>query len=414
MNSKMSRLGPIPSDWWLGTVQDAVDEDYIYKPLDGNHGSIHPKSADFTASGIPFIMASDIIGGKIDLIGCNFLSEEQASKLQKGFSQTGDVLLTHKGSVGLVAVVPKIDSSYIMLTPQVTYYRVKDALHVDNIFTKYLFLSRKFQDLLDRFSGGGTRAYIGISAQRKLPFYLPKINEQQRITSVLQTWDLYLEKLDKKIELKSNIKKGLMRALLGGTVRINGFSKSWRVVRLGDISHIKTGKKDNQNKVKNGAYPFFVRSPNIERIDSYSFDGEAILIPGEGNIGKIFHYIDGKFDFHQRVYKISDFDKSANGRYIHYYFTENFAREVSSGSVKATVDSLRLPTFTNFKINLPPIEEQLAIVRLLDTIDQDIYLLKSKKSALENQREYLINNLITGKMRTPENLTVGTTEASHA
>ena len=59
---------------------------------------------------------------------------------------------------------------------------------------------------------------------------------------------------------------------------------------------INTGKKNNDDKVPDGIYPFFVRSKQIERIDTYSFDGEAIIIPGEGNIGEIFHYINGKFD----------------------------------------------------------------------------------------------------------------------
>ena len=83
--------------------------------------------------------------------------------------------------------------------------------------------------------------------------------------------------------------------------------KDWEVKNLGEIAEIYTGKKNNQDKVENGRYPFFVRSQIVESINTYSFDGEAILVPGEGNIGKIFHYINGNFDFHQRVYKISDF-----------------------------------------------------------------------------------------------------------
>ena len=77
--------------------------------------------------------------------------------------------------------------------------------------------------------------------------------------------------------------------------------------RFGDIAHIKTGSRNNQDKVENGEYPFFVRSATVERINSYSFEGEAILVPGEGDIGNIFHYTIGRFDVHQRVYKISNF-----------------------------------------------------------------------------------------------------------
>ena len=72
-------------------------------------------------------------------------------------------------------------------------------------------------------------------------------------------------------------------------------SKEWEVKRLGEVADIKTGKRNNQDKQEDGAFPFFVRSETVERINSYSHDCEAILIPGEGNIGSIFHYIVARF-----------------------------------------------------------------------------------------------------------------------
>ena len=98
----------------------------LEKPLDGNHGNIHPKSSDFVSYGIPFVMANNIKNGHVDLSNCSFLRKEQADSLQKGFSLSGDVLLTHKATIGNTAVVGDIPCEYIMLTPQVTYYRIAD------------------------------------------------------------------------------------------------------------------------------------------------------------------------------------------------------------------------------------------------------------------------------------------------
>lgn len=93
-------------------------------------------------------------------------------------------------------------------------------------------------------------------------------------------------------------------------LRFPGFEEEWEVKKLGEISEIKTGSKDTQNKVEDGLYPFFVRSNSVERINTYSFDGEAILTSGDGvGVGKNIHYINGKFDFHQRVYSIRNFKK---------------------------------------------------------------------------------------------------------
>jgi type I restriction enzyme, S subunit len=147
------------SNWTKRKVSDLVNLDIIEKPLDGNHGEIHPKGDDFINSGIPFIMASDINNSFIDLKTCKFISKEQAKILRKGFAKTGDVLLTHKASIGRTAIVPKISDEYILLTPQVTYYRVKDHSKLNNSYLKYYFDSKPFQDVLASFSGAGsTRA----------------------------------------------------------------------------------------------------------------------------------------------------------------------------------------------------------------------------------------------------------------
>src|SRR5690606_5742417 len=85
----------------------------------------------------------------------------------------------------------------------------------------------------------------------------------------------------------------------------------WAIKEIGEVVEITTGAKNTQDRIKDGDYPFFVRSQTIERINSYSFNGEAVLTAGDGvGTGKVFHYINGKFDYHQRVYMISGFSKN--------------------------------------------------------------------------------------------------------
>lgn len=183
------------SEWQELQIKDLIQKGIIEKPLDGNHGEIHPKGEDFVESGIPFVMASDINGGKVDLKTCKFITEQQASSLRKGFAKVGDVLLTHKASLGRTALVPELDTKYIMLTPQVTYYRIKNDSLLFNKYLKYYFDSPFFQDtLINHGDAGSTRAYIGITAQHDLPIILPPLPEQKAIASVLSS-------LDSKIDL---------------------------------------------------------------------------------------------------------------------------------------------------------------------------------------------------------------------
>ena len=188
------------SEWKEYTVQELIDLEMLDEPLDGNHGSIHPKASDYVAEGVPFIMANNLINGVVDLDDCAFISEEQAKTLRKGFAKPGDVLLTHKATIGRTAIVPDRYET-IILTPQVTYYRVKRG--IDNRYLKYYFDSPDFQATLNNWAGSGsTRAYLGITAQHKLPVILPPYSEQQKIADILEV-------LDRKIKINTEINKNL-------------------------------------------------------------------------------------------------------------------------------------------------------------------------------------------------------------
>lgn len=167
------------SEWKTYTVQELIDAGMLDEPLDGNHGSIHPKASDYVSAGVPFIMANDLVNGKVDYANCAYITEAQASTLRKGFAKPGDVLLTHKATIGRTAIVSD-EYDTIILTPQVTYYRVKKG--ISNRYLKYYFDSSTFQQLFANWAGSGsTRAYLGITAQRKLPIVLPPYEVQLKI-----------------------------------------------------------------------------------------------------------------------------------------------------------------------------------------------------------------------------------------
>lgn len=185
------------------TVQELVDLQIIEKPLDGNHGSIHPTSKDYVEDGIPFIMASDLSNGLVNFSSCKFITEKQANTLRKGFSIAGDILLSHKATIGRTATVQENKYPFLVLTPQVTYYRVKDKQKLNNLYLKYYFDSQYFQSILQQWAGSGsTRAYIGITEQLKLPIILPDIDTQNEIVEIING-------LDQKIQLNTQINQTL-------------------------------------------------------------------------------------------------------------------------------------------------------------------------------------------------------------
>lgn len=180
---------------------------------------------------------------------------------------------------------------------------------------------------------------------------------------------------------------------------IGKIPSDWEVKKLGEVAEIKTGDKDTQNKIDNGLYPFFVRSDNVERINSYSYDGEAILTSGDGvGVGKNFHYINGKFDFHQRVYSIRKFEM-INGLFTYYYFSNCFYHRVKRLSAKNSVDSVRMEMISDMLCPLPPLPEQEKIAEILSTWDKAIQETDAIIKKLEARNKALAFSLLRGKKR---------------
>ena len=176
----------------------------------------------------------------------------------------------------------------------------------------------------------------------------------------------------------------------------------WEVRRLRTLAKITTGCRDTVNQQEDGKYPFFVRSQTVKRIDTWSFDGEAVLTAGDGvGVAKVFHYVIGKFDFHQRVYMFSDFE-AVVGRFFFCYFSATLRFEVLQGTAKSTVDSLRLPMLQNFPVVVPPLPEQRAIAAFLDhetaKIDALVAKVREAIDRLKELRTALISATVTGKI----------------
>jgi type I restriction enzyme S subunit len=226
------------------------------------------------------------------------------------------------------------------------------------------------------------------------------VEEQRAIATALSDVDALIAGLERLIAKKRNIKQATMQQLLTSQTRLPGFSGEWRDCSLGQIADIKTGRRNNEDKVEDGAYPFFVRSANVERINTYSHDCEAILVPGEGQIGSIFHYVNGRFDVHQRVYAITQFTDGISGRFVHLFMSQHFGAWAMQNTVKATVDSLRLPTFQTFEMRVPPtLEEQTAIATVLSDMDAELSALEVRRNKTRDLKQAMMLELLTGRTR---------------
>ena len=206
------------------SVNELVNLNVIEKPMDGNHGEIHPKASDYISSGIPFIMASDLSNSSVDTTHCNYISKEKAQKLRKGFAKSGDVLLSHKGTIGRTAIVQPLDVEYIILTPQVTYYRILNNKIINNHYLKSYFDTSYFQSILQaKASKGATRAYIGITEQLSLPVYLPDIEIQEQFAQKVIEIENYIKEQQEELESAKQMFQSLLHHAFTGELTRHKF-----------------------------------------------------------------------------------------------------------------------------------------------------------------------------------------------
>jgi type I restriction enzyme, S subunit len=178
--------------------------------------------------------------------------------------------------------------------------------------------------------------------------------------------------------------------------------EDWDVKNVSSIALITTGSKNTKDHIDDGLYPFFVRSQVIEHINTYSFDGEAVLTAGDGvGTGKIFHYINGKFDFHQRVYNIYGFKPEVDGFYFYKHFSNRFYERIMSMTAKSSVDSVRREMIAEMKIALPTKTEQKSIAKALSDVDELIVSLEKLIAKKCDIKTATMQQLLTGKKRLP-------------
>ena len=182
-------------------------------------------------------------------------------------------------------------------------------------------------------------------------------------------------------------------------IRFAGFNNPWEQRKVGELCSISTGKSNTQDKIDDGIYPFYVRSPIIEKSNKYLYDEEAVITVGDGvGTGKVFHYVNGKYDLHQRCYRMYDFSDELDARYFYHTCSLLFYKRVMAMTAKTSVDSVRLEMISDMEIPTPCIEEQRAISQYLTNLDHLITLHQRKYERLLNVKKSMLEKMFPPRL----------------
>lgn len=406
-NSYIDWIDEIPKHWHPYKLKHIINEFIAGGTPKSSNEAFWSENND----GIPWVAIGDMSDNEYVTSTNKSITREGLADKNLRILKKGTLIYSIFASLGKTAIL-NIDA-----TTNQAILGLITSNKIDNHYLKYYL--NALQTTISSFSNENTQENLNTNIVKNMEIAIPiDLNEQQQIANYLDKKtakiDATIAKNEELIRLLEEkrvalinqvVTKGLNPDVLmkdSGVDIIGNVPSNNDLIRLKFLCDIKTGDKDTINRNPDGQYPFYVRSPIVERIDTYSFDGEAVLMAGDGvGAGKVFHYATGKFDYHQRVYNLHNF-KHVLPKFIYYYMSSLFSIEIEKGSAKSTVDSVRLPMLEDFLISFPSIEEQQEIIDYLDyeitKINETLTKVTENINLLEEYKTSLIHHVVTGKI----------------
>jgi len=354
---------------------------------------------DVSGSGTLVFRSSNVQNGKIDYSDNVFVDVEDIP--EKNIVKEGDILIcARNGSkrlIGKNALITK-DEEGNAFGAFMSIYRTKQYKYFFQLFQSPLYKKEIERDL------GPTINQVTTGNLLKFKFAIPPLPEQKRIVGILEVWDEGIEKLERKIEIKEDVKKGLMQQLLTGKKRLPGFSSEWKKVQIGKLldyeqpTNYIVDSTDYEDEFKTPvltAGKTFILGYTNEENNIFPKEKLPVIIFDDFTTANKF--VDFEFKVKSSAMKILK-NKDENISDIIFIFGAMQLLNFQVGEHKRNY----LSEYQYLDINLPSLKEQKAIAKVLITTNEEIEMLRKKLKILKDQKKFLLNNLVTGNIRVPE------------
>ena len=311
--------------------------------------------------------------------------------------QAGDILFSIAGALGRTGFVTE-DILPANTNQALAIIRLKRDVGLSPKFVLKALETGVVLEQIEKFKGGVAQQNLSLAQVRDFQIALPPLAEQQRIVGLLD------EAFEGLATAKANAEKNLQnaRALFESHLQsvFTQRGPGWVEKNLGDLCQIKTGKKDVNEGNPDGKYPFFTCAAAHTFSDNYSFDTEALLVAGNGNVGQVSYY-SGKFEAYQRTYVLFDF-KGVTAKYLFRVLDKRLSATVSKQKLGNTMPYIKIGMLTDFVVPVPPPKEQELVAESLGAIADETQrlarLYERKHAALEALKKSLLHQAFTGEL----------------
>ena len=330
----------------------------------------------------------------------NLLQNKQGKTISSSVPNNGKVIQFEKGDILLGNIRPYLKKIWLSdcaggTNGDVLAIQINDRTQITPEFLYYVMSSDKFF-LYDVQNSKGAKMPRGDKeAVMKYNLPVPPLEVQREIVRVLDSFTFLTAELTAELTARKKQYEFYRNRLLT-------FDNSIKMVSLADIADIGTGSSNTNEGLEEGKYPFYVRSQEPLRKNEYEYDETAIITAGDGvGVGKVFHYVEGKYALHQRAYRIHINTSDVLPRYYFHYMRSAFLPYIQKTMFQGSVASIRRPMLNQFPVPIPSMDVQKRLVNVLDNFEvicTDLNIgLPAEIEARKKQYEYYRDLLLDRK-----------------
>lgn len=422
-------MSQLPEDWKIQSIK-ALKLDIS----DGNYSSKYPKQSDFIESGIPFIRANNIKNMTVISEDMRFISESQHSELKKGHLKKNDILITTRGNIGQVALVP---DHFIGANINAQVVRIGVSESIFFKYLAYILTYKETQKNIKSLETGTALKQLPVKKLDLLKIPLPPLEEQKKIADILNTVDQKIAFVEDNISQTQELKKGLMQKLLTQGIghtefkdsEIGRIPESWEVTKLSNMIEDKSitshldgnhgGLYPKQSEFVDSGVPYL--SANMIHDSTVDFSASKYLTEERASLFRKGVAKDNDILFAHNAtvgpvallktdlayvilsttltYYRCDLSKLSNLYILYYMQSPKFVNQYERLMKQSTRNQIPITQQRNLYFILPPLEEQKQIAEILSTVDQKLEVLKDKKGFLQELKKGLMQKLLTGEVR---------------
>ena len=317
------------------------------------------------------------------------VSNHDKKRLSKYLIQEGDIVFSRVGSVDRSALVSKEESGWLFSG---RLLRVSPNKHyVHSSYLNYFFHARKFRHHMRSIAVGGTMPSINTSILSGVTIFLPSMEEQKTIASLLETWDTAIEKTEALIVAKEKRFKWLL-------CRLFADNEKWNKTYLDNLVKVKKGQQLNRIDLEDtGNYPAWNGGVTPSGYtDNWNTPENTVTISEGGNSCEFVNYCKQKFWCGGHCYALINVSEQIDCEFL-YYFLKGNEKHIMRLRVGSGLPNIQKTNIGKFEIKYPDRKEQKTIAHTLNTVQNEIILTEQLAERYRKQKRGLMQKLLIGK-----------------